>query len=227
MSDTPLAVIPKQYRVNCLLFLWLFLLHVPGHAQPATGYQALDPTDPVFFDGNRIIYHGDTIKLGPRAFFIDGRFSQEEASAYPYVFSSVNRAAGHLSDGTEEDPMMLYLAPYVYWIDDPDDPEIRVPGEYPTPYGLVIKCEWLHFVGLSQHPENVVLACNRGQTIGSRGNFTLFRFEGEGTGSENVTFGNYCNVDLDYPLKPELGREKRAPAIVQAQLIHCNGDKII
>jgi hypothetical protein len=42
-----------------------------------------------------------------------------------------------------------------------------------------------------------------------------------------VTFGNYCNVDLVYPLKSSLNRTKRASAIVQAQLIHCNGDKIV
>jgi hypothetical protein len=55
----------------------------------------------------------------------------------------------------------------------------------------------------------------------------MFRFSGNGTSSENLTFGNYCNVDLLFPLKPSLGRAKRATAIVQAQLIHCNGDKIL
>ena len=80
---------------------------------------------------------------------------------------------------------------------------------------------------MSDKAENVVLACNRGQTIGSQGNFTMFRFIGDGTSSENITFGNYCNVDLEYPLKPELNRKKRASAIVQAQLIFTNGDKIV
>src|SRR5690606_4439650 len=70
-------------------------------------------------------------------------------------------------------------------------------------------------------------AANRGQTIGAKGNFTLFKFIGQGTSSENITFGNYCNVDLEFPLKPELNRKRRASAIVQAQLIHCNGDKIV
>ncbi|MEZ4892837.1 MAG: hypothetical protein R2778_07445 [Saprospiraceae bacterium] len=72
-----------------------------------------------------------------------------------------------------------------------------------------------------------MLACNRGQTIGAQGNFTMFRFYGDGTSSENITFGNYCNVDLEFPLKPELSKKKRAEAIVQAQLIHCDGDKIV
>lgn len=59
---------------------------------------------------------------------------------------------------------------------------------------LVIDCEWLRFFGLTEKAENVVLACNRGQTIGSQGNFTMFRFIGDGTSSENVTFGNYYEM---------------------------------
>ncbi len=127
----------------------------------------------------------------------------------------------------EESPMVLYIAPYVYWIDDPDDPAVRVGQGGQAPYGLIIDCEWLRFYGLSDNPVNVVLACNRGQTIGSQGNFTMFRLSGDGTSSENITFGNYCNVDLEFPLKPELNRKKRASAIVQAQLIFCDGDKIV
>ncbi len=196
-------------------------------AQQLTNYKPLDPGNPVVFNGDNIIYNEKTIKLGPKAFFIDGQFSDEEASKYPYVFNSINKAAEHLTDGTEESPMVLYIAPYVYWIDDPDDPAIRVGKNGQSPYGLIINCKWLRFYGLSPYAENVVLACNRGQTIGSQGNFTMFKISGDGTSSENITFGNYCNVDLIYPLKPGLGRVKRASAIVQAQLIFCDGDKIV
>ena len=212
---------------NTLLFIWLLLCET-GLAQPAFQYQSLDPQDPIQYTGNSIVYRGDTILLGPHAFFIDGQLSDAEAARYPYVFNSVQSAAAKLTNGTETRPMTLYLAPWVYWIDDPDDPAIRVPEEGArAPYGMKIRCEWLRFYGLNQHAENVVLACNRGQTIGARGNFTLFRFYGDGTQSENITFGNYCNIDLEFPLKPALGREKRASAIVQAQLIHCDGDKIV
>jgi hypothetical protein len=195
--------------------------------QQNSGYKSLDSGNPVIFGGDHIIYQGKTITLGPKAFFIDGQLSDEEAEKYPYVFNSVNKAVEHLTDGTEELPMVLYIAPYVYWIDDPDDPAIRVGQGGQSPYGLIIDCEWLRFYGLSDNAENVVLACNRGQTIGSQGNFTMFRLSGDGTSSENITFGNYCNVDLEFPLKPELGRKKRASAIVQAQLIFTNGDKIV
>ena len=196
-------------------------------AQQVAGYKSLDARNPIIFGSDYIVYHGEKIMLGPKAFFIDGQFTDEETAKYHFVFNSVNKAAEHLTNGTEDSPMVLYLAPYVYWIDDPDDPAIRVGKGGQSPYGLIINCEWLRFYGLSDNAENVVLACNRGQTIGSQGNFTMFKISGQGTSSENITFGNYCNVDLVYPLKPELGRGKRASAIVQAQLIFCDGDKIV
>jgi hypothetical protein len=211
------------YQGYCLMIGALLL----GFTQKMYGYQALDVSDPVFFAGDHLVYAGRTILLGPKAFFVDGQLTAEEASKQPFVYRSVNEAAKHLTDGTEDSPMVLYLAPWVYWIDDPDYPEVRVARPGSSPYGLEIKCEWLRFQGLTKDPGKVVLACNRGQTLGSRGNFTMFRFSGQGTSSENLTFGNYCNVDLDFPLKPELSRSKRASAIVQAQLIHCDGDKIV
>ena len=206
-----------------LLFSCIF-----SQAQEKIPYHSLDPNNPIEFTGKTIIYKGKTIILGPKAFFIDRQLTEAQIAQYPYVFNSINEASKHLTDGTETAPMTLYIAPNIYWIDNPDDPEIRKPQDNGSvPYGLIIKCEWLRFYGLTDNPENVVLAANRGQTIGAVGNFTLFKFSGQGTSSENITFGNYCNVDLKDALKPELNRAKRASAIVQAQLIHCDGDKIV
>ncbi|MGD9931841.1 MAG: hypothetical protein AB7U05_17615 [Mangrovibacterium sp.] len=180
------------------------------------------------FEGSSITYQGEKIQLGPNAFFIDGQLSDEEAASYPFVFNSINEAAKHLTDGTEASPMVLYIAPWVYWIDDPDDPEVRVPQEgSSTPFGLEIDCQWLKFYGLSDNPYHVILAANRGQTIGAKGNFTSFNFKGDGLTAENITFGNYCNTDLDYPLNPNLNRKKRSSAIVQGQLAFSNGDKVL
>ncbi len=215
--------------MNKPLFCSLFLLIAFFlNAQTKSSYQSLDPKNPITFTGKTISYQGKTITLGPKAFFIDTQFSKEQLSKYPYIFNSINDAVKQLSNGTETAPMSLYIAPNVYWVDNPDDPKIRKPeGNGTIPYALNIKCDWLRFYGLTNNPENVVIAANRGQTIGAVGNFTLFKISGEGTNAENVTFGNYCNVDLNFPLKPELNRSKRATAIVQAQLIHCDGDKIL
>jgi len=213
----------KKLLLICILLLSVF---VPK-SQGKEFYKPLDATDPIIFGGEYIIYKGQKILLGPHAFFIDGQLTPEQTAKYPFVYNSINEAAKHLTDGTEMSPMTLYIAPHVYWIDNPDDPSERVGKDGEPPYGIIIKCEWLRFYGLSEKAENVVLAANRGQTIGAKGNFTLFKFIGQGTSSENITFGNYCNIDLEFPLKPEFNRKKRASAIVQAQLIHCNGDKIV
>lgn len=210
-----------------LLVFILLLSVLVSRSQGKEIYKPLDDSDPITFHGEYIIYKGQKILLGPHAFFIDGQLTSGQTAKYPFVYSSINEAAKHLTDGTEMSPMTLYIAPYVYWIDNPDDPSERLGKDGEPPYGLIIKCEWLRFQGLSEKAENVVLAANRGQTIGAKGNFTLFKFIGQGTSSENITFGNYCNIDLEFPLKPELNRKKRASAIVQAQLIHCNGDKIV
>lgn len=181
----------------------------------------------VKFHGDHIVYKGKKIELGPKAFFIDGELGDEEVSKHPFVYNSINEASKHLTHGTERSPMVLYMAPWVYWVDNPDDPEIRVPKPgNPVPFGLEISCEWLKFYGLSDNPEEVIIASNRGQTMGAKGNFTMLNIKGDGTQAENITFGNYCNIDLEYPLNPELNRKKRGAAIVQAQLVFSNGDKV-
>lgn len=196
-------------------------------AENVEGYVALDAADPVEFCGDHIVYGGETIVLGEKAIYVDGSLSDAVADRYPYVYNDFVDAAAAFTDGTEEEPMQVYLAPYVYWIDDPDDEEIRVAAGGDTPYGLVIDCDYLHLIGLTKNPYNVVLAVNRGQTQGAKGNYTMFYIDGRGTCTENLTMGNYCNVDLEYPLLPELSRPKRTETITQSQLVITNGDKVI
>lgn len=196
-------------------------------AESVEGYIALDAEDPVEFCGDYIVYGGETITLGEKAIYIDGSLSDEVADGYAHVYNDFVEAATAFVDGTEEEPMKVYIAPYVYWIDDPDDEEIRTASGGDTPYGLVINCNNLHLIGLTKNPYNVVLAVNRGQTQGAKGNYTMFYIGGRGTQTENLTMGNYCNVDLEYPLKPELSRPKRTETITQSQLVITNGDKVI
>ena len=215
----------NQFTKKLITTIIIFLSIV--QATFSQGYRG-DLYQDLEFNTTYIIYKGQRIELGAKAFFIDGQLSEDEAAKYDFVYNSINEASKHLTNGTEEDPMVLYIAPWVYWIDDPDDPEIRLPDRVGgSPIGLEINCEWLKFQGLSDNPEHVILASNRGQTMGSKGNFTMFRINGDGISAENITFGNYCNIDLVYPLNPKLNREKRGSAIVQAQLIFSNGDKVV
>ena len=113
----------------------------------------------------------------------------------------------------------------VYWIDDPDDPTVRTAPRGESPFGMKLHLHHTRLIGLGDDPQDVVLACNRGQTQGSDGNFTMLHITGSDIEARGITFGNYCNVDLVYPLDPRLNREKRNPAIVQAQLVICQGDR--
>lgn len=120
----------------------------------------------------------------------------------------------------------IRIQPGVYWIDNPDDTSVRIPdnGES-TPFGMKLKLSRTRFIGLGDKPEDVVFAVNRGQTQGASGNYTMLYIDGTDVEAQNMTFGNYCNVDLVYPRNPKLNRTRRADAIVQAQLVICNGGK--
>ena len=124
--------------------------------------------------------------------------------------------------------MTVYVAPYVYWIDDPAATDtVQKTEGYSVPYGMVVNSDYLTIKGLTGNPDNVVLAGNRGQSHASNGNYTMFRFNCSGALTvKNITIGNYCSVDLDYPLMSELNQAKRTETITQAQLADVSGDKM-
>lgn len=198
----------------------------------AVGYSkshvSLDPTDPVIFKGSYIIYQNKKIFLNEKNIYLDASLTAKECSKYKYVFRNFQEAVANLKAGSnDKDRMTLYVAPYVYWVDDPDDPAIRRPSSGSgSPIGMHIRCPWLKIVGLTQNPANVIFASNRGQSQGSYGNFTMFYFHGDGLSLNNLTFANYCNIDLEYPLLPALNRKKRMDAITQAQLAFADGDRL-
>lgn len=194
------------------------------------GYTPIDSSDPVEFGGTYIKYQGETIQLSETAIYVDGSLSDELAAQYPYVYNDITKAlsADALKNGTADNPMTVYVAPYVYWIDDPAATDIVQKTEgYSVPYGMVVNSDYLTIKGLTGNPDNVVLAGNRGQSHASNGNYTMFRFNCSGALTvKNITIGNYCSVDLDYPLMSELNQAKRTDTITQAQLADMSGDKM-
>src|SRR5262245_29374492 len=106
------------YRPKTLFLLALVMLFVSYTAHAQQGKNKLNPN--LEFRGDHILYKGKKINLGPQALYIDGQLTDAEAAKQPYVFNSVNEAAKHLANGTEASPMVLYIAPWVYWIDNPD-----------------------------------------------------------------------------------------------------------
>ncbi len=177
-------------------------------------------------DGASFTYQGRQVALGPRALYVDGRLSDDRAARSPYVYNSFVDAVAHLTDGTEAEPMELYLAPYVYWLHDPQAPEAQnMTGDYQ----LELACQNLHITGLADDPRNVVVAANFGHDVGFMGsNYTMFHITGDGLTLENLTFGDYCNVDLVYPPDPALNVPARAPGnITQGQIGVYDGDKLL
>ena len=194
------------------------------------GYTPIDSSDPVEFGGTYIKYQGETIQLSETAIYLDGSLSDELAAQYPYVYNDITKAlsADALKNGTADNPMTVYVAPYVYWIDDPAATDIVQKTEgYSAPYGMVVNSDYLTIKGLTGNPDNIVLAGNRGQSHASNGNYTMFRFNCSGALTvKNITIGNYCSVDLDYPLMSELNQAKRTETITQAQLADVSGEKM-
>lgn len=194
------------------------------------GYTPMDSSDPVEFGGTYIKYQGETIQLSETAIYVDGSLSDELAAQYPYVYNDITKAlsADALKNGTADNPMTVYVAPYVYWIDDPAATDtVQKTEGYSVPYGMVVNSDYLTIKGLTGNPDNVVLAGNRGQSHASNGNYTMFRFNCSGALTvKNITIGNYCSVDLDYPLMSELNQAKRTDTITQAQLADMSGDKM-
>ncbi|MDE6480247.1 MAG: hypothetical protein K2L45_08245 [Muribaculaceae bacterium] len=155
-------------------------------------------------------------EITPNTIVLDreGLLGYPNAIAEPEeAFEKINKMAGNVT---------LLVAPSVYWLDDPDDPAVRS-DKGGTPYAIRIKCDSLSVIGLSGNPEDVIFAVNRGQTQGAVGNFTMFRFSGISLTTQNITFGNYCNVDLEYKRNSIFNRKKRKDAIVQAQIGICDG----
>lgn len=124
-------------------------------------------------------------------------------------------------------PVTVYIAPGVYWIDDPNATDVMQKKEgYTLPFGMYVTCRALKIVGLSDNPEDVVIAGNRGQSHACNGNYTMLHFQVEELSVSNLTLGNYCSVDLVYPRNPELNHLRRTEAVTQAQLAIQQGEKL-
>lgn len=206
------------------LCLWL-LIAGALLALPLTALAAPADTPVLAADGSSFTYQGRTVVLGKRALYVDGRLSDDQAAKFDYVYNSFQGALAHLENGTQAEPMELYLAPYVYWLHDPHAPEATgMTGDFQ----IELACENLHITGLSDDPQNVVVAANFGHDVGFMGsNYTMFHITGDGLTLKNLTFGDYCNVDLVYPADPALNMPMRAPGnVTQGQIGVYDGDRL-
>ena len=180
------------------------------------------------WDEKGFLYNGVFKELSDEAILLAGSLPMETAPR-PHVYYDIHEAfdSPELAKASPENPVIMYIAPDVYWIDDPGATDILQKREGDSvPFGMHIICKALNIVGLSENPEDVVIAGNRGKSHASSGNYTMLNFLVEELNVFNITIGNYCSVDLVYPLNPALNYPKRTETITQAQLAFQQGDKL-
>ena len=162
-----------------------------------------------------------TVEISDKSIYLDGSLSDEEIEGKANVYNNFNEALAAAKDGTASEPTSIYIAPWVYWIHDPNSKETT------DPFGIYADVDYLNLIGLTDNPENVVIAGNYGHDEGfAGGNWTMFNFTGDGLTLKNIRFGGYCNIDLEYDLNPDLNVEKRTTNITQCQIASLNGDKL-
>lgn len=167
--------------------------------------------------------------LDENTFYLDGALEDAAVVTNDYLFNNIRALVDAVNSRGREttEPITVYMAPHVYWIDDPDATDtVQCQEGDRLPFGLKVSCDTLHLIGLGESSYDVVLAGNRGQSHGANGNYTMFCFKVRDLELSNLTIGNYCSIDLIYPLKPYLNRARRTHANTQAQLAWQQGDKL-
>lgn len=160
-----------------------------------------------------IIYGGQTVALSERALYVDQSLTTDKLGNYS--FNSLQACIEAAKSGTKGNETKIYLAPDVYWTDDYSDTEIRDPQNL---IGLKIPQAYVFLIGMTGNREDVVIASDRGQNAGANGNYNTIGIS-TGFHAKDITFGNYCNVDLVYARDTSKNHAKRQEAITQAQVI--------
>ena len=174
------------------------------------------------------VYDGVYRELNDQAILLTGSLPDGEAAG-SHVYCDIHEAfsSQELAGAILGRPVTLYIAPDVYWIDDPKAADTMQKKEgFPVPFGMYVTCKALNIVGLSEDSEDVVIAGNRGQSHACNGNYTMIHFQVQELYVSNITLGNYCSVDLAYPMDSAKNYPKRTETITQAQLAFQQGDKL-
>ena len=143
--------------------------------------------------------NGKQLVLGAKSLYVDGALTSSNPAAFQ--FKTLHEAVAAAVDGTQAEPMTIYIEPDVYQMNGTLHDR-----------GLYVDKDWVSLIGLAEDARDVVLADNRGHTIGAESASgsspaeTIF-ITGTGFHAENLTIGNYCNVDLVSPRDPSKNQE--------------------
>ena len=161
-------------------------------------------------DNNYEFNNGETSNI----ITVNGSLSQDDPANNTYA--TIEAAYEAAPAGTAENPTVISIMPGVY----------RLHGDE-SKNGLSITKDYLTFVGLSDDPNDVVIADNRGNNQGASGNYNSATVVSNCTGLtlKNISIYNYCNVDVPYAKDPSQALTKRSDLETQAFAYFGGGDK--
>lgn len=162
--------------------------------------------------GSDLALKAKFVELSASNVIVDAYLNEAKRTAFTFKTLQELQAA-NIADGTT-----VNFAPGVYWTDDYKDPNDANTTAHPGLIGISFPQSGLIFKGLTSNADDVRIAGNRGQTMGSVGNWNVI---GVGTNfsAYNLTIANYTAVDLVYPRDPSQNVARRTDARVQAQTI--------
>ncbi|MEJ0084948.1 MAG: bacterial Ig-like domain-containing protein [Pseudomonadota bacterium] len=142
----------------------------------------------------------------------------DEAKRTTFTFKTLQELkAANIANGST-----VNFTPGVYWTDDYLDTNNANTPEHPGLVGISFNQSGMTFKGLTSNADDVRIAGNRGQTMGSNGNWNVI---GVATNfsAYDLTIANYCSVDLVFPRDPSKNLARRTDARVQAQTVTSAG----
>ena len=156
--------------------------------------------------------------LNRKHMLVDSALEKSQPEAFMY--RTIQEAADAIEDGTWESPSVIDLKPDVYWT-----------GGTQTKCGLVVNRNWLTIRGLGEGPEDTVIADARGHMVnsfpadgGANSPAQTMIVNGDGLHLENLTVGNYLNLDLVYPRDPSKNRPMASEVVTQAYALASKGN---
>ncbi len=152
---------------------------------------------------------------------VDGTLSQNNPSANQYT--NLQDAYAAAPAGTATNPTVIGIKPNLYNLDT------TTPG---TP-GLTISKNYITLLGLTNDQRNVVLYGDQGNEEGAGSptqTYDGYVIDVTATGftARNLTIGNFCNVNYQYPGAPGVPAQtiaERNSTITQAVAIETSGDQ--
>ncbi len=165
----------------------------------------------------------DTSSVVPNA-IVDGTLAADQPAASPPQYKTLQSAYNAApSNATAASPWVIGIKPNLYNIDT------TTPG---TP-GLTISKNYITLLGLTDDQRNVVIYGDEGNKEGAGTDSQSYNGEvitvsATGFTAKNLTIGNFCNVNYEYPGGPGVPAQtvpERSPTVTQAVAIQTSGDK--